>query len=166
MRTFSVDSFTPTAAADAATIAAQGFMALQGGSGTQRTNIDEVFIGGQANSTAVAIMVLARDSTVGITPTALTTGEHDSADDPAAAALAAPVLAFTQATTRPQRSNAVRLANLTLNCFGGIVRWIAGPRQSNMGIVGNTQPFGEASLSAFTGGAPGPIGAHIKYETV
>jgi hypothetical protein len=164
LRTFKSASWTPVAVADATNFTNLGFMAIQGGSATQRVNIDEIFMGGQASSSAVANMLLSRDSTVGASPTALTTGESDEATDPSTAALAAPPVVFTQATTKPQRSATKGLLALPLNCFGGIIRWIAGPRQSSLGLLGNTASLGEISLSAFTGGSPGALGSHIIYE--
>jgi hypothetical protein len=162
-RTFSVATFTPVAVADAVAFTNQGYMALQGGSSTQRTRVLEIFMGGQASSSAVSIMTLARDSTVGVTLTALTTGEKDASFDPASAALAAPVVPFTQSTTKPQRSSTLGLLNLSFNAFGGIVRWVAAPDEE-IYMLGNTASFGEISLSAFTGGSPGLMGAHIVYE--
>jgi hypothetical protein len=55
------------------------------------------------------------------------------------------------------------LLNLSFNAFGGIVRWVAAPGEE-ISTVGNTQPLGEVSLSAFTGGTAGLMGAHVVYE--
>lgn len=164
-RSFKSASWTPVAVADAANFTNLGHMTLQGGSSTQQTAVIEVYLGGQAASSSPCIMILAHDSTVGATLTALTTGESDAALHPATAALAAPVGTFTQSTTKPQRSSTLSLLNLSYNAFGGIVRWVAAPGEE-VWMLGNTASFGEVSLSAFTGGTPGLTGTHIVYETL
>lgn len=163
-RSFKSASWTPIAVADAAAFTNLGYMALQGGSATQRVGVSEIFMGGQAGASSPCNMVVARDSTIGVTLTALTTGESDAPLDPATAALAAPVVPFTQSTTKPLRSNSASLLMLPFNAFGGIVRWVAFDQSEQLWMLGNVASFGELSLSAFTGGTPGPIGAHIIYE--
>ncbi len=160
---YNFTTFTPTATADAATTLPSGaYMAIQGGSGTQRNDIWEVFMGGQSTSSATAIMVVARDSTVGATLSS-TSGAKQAALDPATAALAAPPVGFTIATTPPQRSTTLGLLNLSFNAFGGIVRWAAPDEHGALRMLGNTASFGEVSLSGFTG-TTGVIGAHIIFE--
>lgn len=165
-RTVSITTITPTATADAANLvdATYPFL-LQGASTTQRTTIFEIMIGGQAGSTTATFMLLARDSTVATGTNTLGTGQTDAANDPATAALAAPVVVGnSNATTKPQRSATLHLGNFSLNAFGGIIRYSAAPGQEFI-MVGNTASLGEISFSAFTGGTPGPIGAHCIYET-
>lgn len=161
---FKLSTWTPTAVADAANYTDNGYQGLMGGSTTQRLDILEVYMGGQAGASSPSIMVLSRDSTVQATPTALTTGQSNAAFDPATAALAAPQVAFTASTTKPQRSATLGLLNLSFNAFGGIVRWVAAPGEE-LKMLGNTASFGEVSLGAFTGGTPGLMGSHIVYET-
>lgn len=156
-------SWTPSAVADAANFTNLGYTAIQGGSSTQRINIIEVFLGGQATASAPCNMVVSRDSTVGATLTALTTGESNAALDPATATLASPPVFFTQSTTKPQRSASLGFLTLSFNAFGGVVRWVAAPGEE-IAMLGNTASFGELSLSAFTGGAPGALASHIIYE--
>lgn len=162
---FKSSTWTPVAVADAAAMTSAGFMALQGGSATQFINVIEVYLGGQAGASSPSLMQFQRDSTVGATLTALTTGESNGALHPSTAALAAPPQPFTQSTTKPQRAAAGAGLNLSYNAFGGIVRWVAAPGEE-IGILGNTQPLGEMSLSAYTGGTPGLTGAHVIYETI
>lgn len=162
-RSFSVATWTPTAVADSANFTDSGYMGLMGGSTTQRVNILEVYMGGQAGASTPTFMVLARDSTVQATPTALTTGQKDAALDASTAALAAPPVAFVASTTKPQRSSTLGLLNLSYNAFGGIVRWVAAPGEE-ISVLGNTASLGEVSLSAYTGGTPGLMGSHIIYE--
>lgn len=160
---FASQGFTPVAVADTAAFTDNGYMGLMGGSGTQRIDVSDVYIAGLATSSSPTPMVLARDSTVQATPTALTTGQSNAALDPATAALAAPQVAFTASTTKPQRSATLAKWILGLNAFGGIVRYAAAPG-AEMRILGNTASLGEVSLSCYTGGTPGLIGASIIYE--
>jgi hypothetical protein len=160
---FKGSTFTPVAVADTTAFTDGGHMSLQGGSSTQRVDISEVYMGGQATSSAPCLMLLSRDSTVGATLTALSTGYSAAALDPATAALAAPVVGFVASTTKPQRSATLGILNLSFNAFGGIVRWVA-PPGGEIKMLGNAASFGEVSLSHYTGGTPGLMGAHIIYE--
>lgn len=162
---FKSATWTPVAVADAANFTNAGYMGLMGGSSTQRLDITEIYMGGQATATAPCLMIVSRDSTVQATPTALSTGESNAALDPATAALAAPQVAFTASSTKPQRSATLGLLNLSYNAFGGIVRWHAYDPSENLKLLGNTASLGEISLSAYTGGTPGLTGAHVIYET-
>lgn len=165
-RIVSVTTQTPTATADTTNLVDATYPFLwQGGSGTQRTNILEVYLGGQAGSSSSTFMILSRDSTVATGGNSNGTGQTDASLDAATAALAAPVLTGnTNATTKPQRSSSLHLLNLSFNAFGGIVRWVAAPGEE-ISLIGNTASLGEISLSAFTGGTPGALGAHAIYET-
>lgn len=167
-RTFKRSTWTPTAVLDTATFTANGFMGLQGGSGTQRVDIWEIFMGGQATSSAPSIMIIARDSTVaGATLSALGTGDSDAPLDPATAALAAPPVSFTATSgTLGQRSATAGLLNLSFNAFGGIVRWAAPDEHGVLRMLGNIASFGELSLSAYSGGTVGLMGSHIIFEPI
>lgn len=165
IRTFAVATFTTEARADTSNMTDSTHMNLQGGSSTQVTKIKEVEAAGQeASTSSPQVLLLARDSTVGATLTSLTTGQSDIADDPATAALAAPVVSYVASTTKAQRSKSY-LANLTFNALGGIVR-IRFPFGEEPSMLGNAASNGEVSLSGFTGTTAGAIGAHIKYETL
>lgn len=161
---FASEGFTPVAVLDTAAFTDNGYMGLMGGSTTQRLDVYEVYIAGLAGASTPTPLVLGRDSTVQGTPTALTTAQSNAALDPATAALAAPQIAFTASTTKPQRSATLAKFAVGLNAFGGIVRWVAAPG-SEMKTLGNTASLGEVSLSCYTGGTPGLVAAHILYET-
>lgn len=162
--TISNKSFTPVAVGDTTAFTDNGYLALQGGSTTQRSNILEVQLNGLAGASAPQLMELARDSTVGATSiTAGTNGRGPVALDPATAALAAPPLAVGASTTKPQRSSTLSLLEIGMNAFGGIIRWVAAQGEE-IGVLGNAASFGEVSLSAFTGGTPGLSSAHIVFE--
>jgi hypothetical protein len=154
------NNFTPVAVADATNFTDAGYFALQGGSTTQRSNILEVYCGGQASASAPQQLLFSRDSTIGVT--ALSGGTL-AALDPATAALAAPPVQFSASTTKPQRSATAQLLNLSFNAFGGIVRWVAAPGEE-IGMLGNTASNGEVSLSHASSGTPGLMGCHIIFE--
>ena len=158
-RSLSIASFTPVAYADTTNLVNGNYLGvIQGGSATQRVVISECMLAGQATSSAPTIMLLSRDTTVAATLGATTT--TDAPLDASTAALAAPPLVGNTFTTAPQRSATAHLLNLSLNAFGGIVRWLAAPGEE-ITIIGNTQPLGEVSLSCFTGGTPGLLGGHM-----
>jgi len=165
IRTLTVNTVTPSAFGDGSALTDNNYVgAIQGGSSTQRVNLTEIYMGGQSTASAVLRMVLARDSTVAGT-LVLGTGQHDAADDPATAALAAPTVVGNSATTDPQRSSTLHLRNWTFNAFGGIVRWFPADGRGPS-IVGNTASLGEISLSAFTSSEAGVLGASMSYETL
>jgi hypothetical protein len=162
---FELATWTPTAVADTANMTDNGYQGLMGGSTTQRIDISEVYLGGQAGASSPTFMTLSRDSTVQATPTALTTGQKNAALDPSTAALGAAQVAFTASTTKPQRSASLAGLNLSFNAFGGIVRWVA-PPGGEFKMLGNTASLGEVSLSAYTGGTAGLLGSHLVYEPI
>lgn len=166
-RSFTNKGWTPTAVGDGAVFTDNGYMALQGGSATQRTIISEIELGGLASVTSPCPMVLAADSVVGVTLTGLASPAADAPIDPATAALAAPPVPFTASTTKPQRDVARALLALGFNAFGSLVRWVAPPGREIV-MLGNTAASatvrGEVSLSAFTGGTMGLMTSHIIYE--
>ena len=84
----------------------------------------------------------------------------------ATAALSAAALTGNTNTTKPQRSSSLHLLNCSLNAYGGSFFWRANKMDECVTIVGNTASLGEVSLSAFTGGTPGAIGAHMIYESL
>lgn len=160
---YNVTSVTPTATADTTALVDSTYLGfIQGGNTTQRVNISEVFLGGEAaSSSSPTIIVLARDSTV-MTGTA-GGGRTAALDASSTAPGTLPLTGNTAATTKPQRSSTLHLLKLSFNAYGGIVRWVARPGEEPS-IVGNTASNGEVSLSAFTGGTPGQMSSHILYE--
>ena len=164
-RTFSNVSWTPGAGVANGTTTNAPIMALKGGSSTQLIDMLEVMIEGQSGASSPTFLIWARDSTIGVTPTALADPAHDGPMHPSTAALAAPPVTYTTASTLPTRSSTTSDAQLTfnLNTFGGIIRWAASPYQQ-WSILGNTAQLGESSLSAFTGGTIGSVSSHIIYE--
>lgn len=164
-RSFGAATWTPTATADATNLANSTFMSIGASGATAGLQVLEIYMGGQASASSINIMQFARDSTLVATPTTLVAANSDGPLDTRTAALAAVPITAVQAGTAPQRSAAVTAArlHLSLNTFGGIVRWVAAPGEE-WGITGITVNVSESSLSAFTGGSAGLLGAHIVYE--
>jgi hypothetical protein len=154
-------TWTPVAVADTTNMTDGGHHTLQGGSTTQRLDILEVKVGGQAPSaSSPCILLFGRTSTVGATLTAI----RNAAFDPATAALAAPPTAYQASTTKPQRSATLgALLPMSFNAYGGIYRWLAREGEE-ISLLGNVASFGELSLNAFTGGTPGLVDSGIVYE--
>jgi len=160
-------TFSPSAGVADAVAVTGGFMALGGGSATQYIKVQEIQEVGQAVATSANIMLWARDSTFGVTPTALATPNSMGPIDQNTAVLAAPNTAYVAAATGPQRSSSTTVAklNMSFNAFGGILRWQAAPDEE-WGIYGTstTGGAGESSLSSFTGSGTGAMGCHIIFE--
>lgn len=156
-------SVTLTAVADAAAMTDNGYaFFLQGGSSTMQLRISEVQVGGESTSSAPALMVFGRDSTVAATGISGCTNANLDGASVAPGTLAT----FGRvSTTKPQRSSTLgHLIQHSFNAFGGLVRWQA--RQGEeITTVGNTASLGEVSYSCFTGGS-GIVSAHCIYELV
>lgn len=132
---------------------------LQGGSSTQRLNINEVYVGGESAASAITKLKLARDGVVAATAIS---GDRNAALDGSTTAPGTLAVFGNVSTTKPNRSATLHLLALSFNAFGGVVRWVA--RQGEEpSVVGNTASLGEASLSAFTGGT-GIVSGHCLYE--
>ncbi len=163
--TFSANSWTPTATADTTALANNTYMAVNGGSATIMHKHSEIYMGGEASASSLNIMNFARSSTVSATPTALTTKQSLTSQNPAAIATTA--LANVAATTGPSRDVARHLLDLSFNAFGGIVRWVAAPGAEILTIgnaVASATTGGEVTLSGFTGATSGAMSAHILFE--
>lgn len=166
----SLPNWIPKAAADSAglvTSSIPAYHAMGNITGTNKVAVVEVYMGGQATSSAPLYMLLARDSLQGGSTAVSTAVGHTNAPlDPATNTLVSCV-AFTSTLTSSQRSAAHHVLSLSYNGFGGIVRWVA-PPGSEIIVFGSSQPFAEISLSAFTGTLDSTdykMGSHIIYET-
>lgn len=160
---YSSQSATLTAVADTAAFTDNGYLGfLQGGSSTMQLRISEVQAGGESTSSAVAIIVFGRDSTVAATGIS---GGFNAATDGSATAPGTLATFGRVSTTKPQRSATLgHLVTQSFNGFGGLARWQA--RQGEeITVIGNTASLGEVSYSAFTGAA-GIASGHIHYELV
>jgi hypothetical protein len=153
-------NFTLTAVADTTNFTDNGYLALQGGSATQRINVLEVSLNGAASASAPTLAVFARASVIGATSTS---GGLLTQLDTASAALAAPPLVFSVSTTKPQRSSTLQIGQWAFNAFGGIYRWVAAPGEE-IGILGNGNNAGELDISSLNAGTPGLMGATMIFE--
>ena len=152
---------TAVAVADATNFTDAGYMGfLQGGNSTQQLKINEVYIGGEDTSSLACTAVLGRDSTVAATGIS---GNKNALLDGSATAPGTVAVYGNTSTTKPQRSSTLHLLQLSLNTFGGIVRWQARYGEE-ISTVGNTASLGEVSLSSVTG--TGKTSGHILYEVV
>lgn len=164
-RSFGNTNWTPTATADTTALANGTYQAIKGGSATQRNEVVEIYVTGNAAVTSPTFLQLARASTLATTPTALSAPAFDGPMDPNTAALAAVPVTFTAAAAGSQRSAVTTdgKLNLGFNAFGGIMRWVAAFREEWV-IHGSAVTIGESNFSAFTGGTVGAINSHIIYE--
>jgi hypothetical protein len=167
-RIFQQATWTPTAQADGVLTGA--WQAIKPGSASDILKIGKIFLGGQASSSAVNAMCLARSSTLAVTPTALALPNSDGPANSNATAPATAPTAFVAAGTAPNRSPAVTVArlNLTFNAFGGIAQWQTNPgSEEEWTAVGNaTTSQSESVLSAFNVGTPGLMGSDFFYEVL
>ena len=151
--------WTPVAVADTANFTDAGHHSLQGVTTPGTVNVLEVFLGGEATSSTVNQMVFGRDSTVGVTLSYATVSGYTAALHPSTAAARA--VGFNTATTKPQKSSTLHLLSLSMNAFGGIIRWVAAPGEE-LTMIGITQPMGECSLTSVSG--TGKLSSGIVFE--
>lgn len=167
-RVFQQATWTPTAQADG--VLTGSWQALKAGSATDILKIGKILLEGQASSSSVNAMCLARSSTLAITPTALALPNSDASVNIAATAVSTLPVAFVAASTAPNRSPAVTIArlNLTFNSFGGILQWQTNPGSEeewvSVGVA--TTSNSESVLSAFNTGTAGAMGSTFFYEVL
>jgi|SRR5215472_12260296 len=166
-RSFHAPNYTPTAQSDTTALTNATYQALFGGASTAMLQVIEIMIEGLAGASSPTLMQMARASTLHSSATALAAPNSDGFMNPSALAQTSNAVAFTAATTGPQRSATTTDAKLELNinAFGGIVRWQAAPGEE-WWLVGNTASAGESVLSAFTGGTVGAVSSHLIYENL
>jgi hypothetical protein len=164
-RSFANPSWTTAATANGSTLTASSYQAIGASTASTGLLVSEIYIGGQATSSMVQVLVFARDSTLGATLTTLADPVHDGPMNSLTAAAQVGSLTFIAATTNPTRTvtTTSSVLNLSMNAFGGIVRWVAYPGEE-WGIIGVTASISESSLSGTTGTAAGLVGSHIIYE--
>jgi len=153
-------SWAVAAVADTTNYTDGKYHAVIGDSTTRMLRITEIFIGGEASAAALALMVLARDSTIGAT---LSNGSGTAIAAVSSGAPTVRATTFDTATTKPQRAATLHLLQLSMQAFGGVVRWVAAPG-SELYQVGNAVNVGETSLSAFTGSGTPAISSHLQFE--
>ena len=169
-RIFQVNSFTPTQQADGV-LSAASYAALKAGSATDILKIGKMLLQGQASSSAVTATMLARSSTLAITPTALALPNSDGPANIAAITVTTAPVPFVAAGTNPNRSPAVTIArlNLSFNAFGGIIQWQTNPGSEEEWVaVGNATTSNSETVlsSAAAPSGAGLIGADWFYEVL
>lgn len=167
MLAFSVGTFsTGTGIADGSVLTSGSYLAIIGGAAVSQIFLDEVYMGGQAGSSAPVFMLLRRDSTNGATPTALVSPNTFGPLNPLSNALTTGPVAFIAATTQPTPSVSLVFAkkNFSFNAFGGIVRANYANTADRFGITGTATSTAEMSLSAFSGSTSASLGAHMLVE--
>lgn len=167
-RQFQQSTFTPAAQADQ--VLTGSWMALKAGAATDIIKIGKIICAGQASTSAVNSLCLARSSTLAITPTALALPNTDGPPNPAASTLTNLPVAFIAAATAPNRSPAVTIPRLpfNFNAFGGIAVWQTNPgSDEEWWSIGNaTTSNSESVLSANNVGAPGAMSGTFFYEVM
>jgi hypothetical protein len=167
-RLFQQSTFTPTQQVDQ--VLTGSWMALKAGSATDILKIGKIVLAGQAASSAINAMCLARASALGITPTALALPNSDGSVNVAATAVSTAPVASVAAATAPNRSPAVTIPrlNLVFNAFGGIMTWQTNPGSeeewTSVGVA--TTSNSESVLSAYNVGAPGAMSGEFFYEVL
>jgi hypothetical protein len=156
-RIFQQSTFTPTQQADQ--VLTGSWMCLNGGATNVILKIGKIILAGQAASSAINAMCLARTSALGVTPTALALPNSDGFANVNATAMTTVPVAYVAAATAPNRSPAVTIArlNLVFNAFGGIMTWQTNPgSEEEWTSIGSTVTSqSESVLSAYNVGAPG-----------
>jgi hypothetical protein len=165
-RIFQQSTFTPTQQADG--VLTGSWMAIKPGTATDIMKIGKIVLAGQAATSAINAMCLARSSTLAITPTALALPNSDGFANTNATAMGTVPVAFVAAGTAPNRSPAATVArlNLVFNAFGGIMTWQTNPgSEEEWTSFGNaTTSQSESVLSAYNVGAPGAMSGEFFYE--
>lgn len=160
-------SWTASAAGSALATAAT-YMAITGAASTQVVDILELEVSGLASASTIGAFQFVPNSTLGTGAASISAIGTDGPMVVNATALASPVVtANTYVTTQPTPSSSgtVPRVNMTINMFGGILRWNAAPTQQ-IQLIGNAANTGSFSLynSSSGGGATGSANAHIIYE--
>ena len=149
--------YTPIAHADGATALANSSYQAVRTETTSTLRIVELFIGGEATASTVNRMALRRLSTNGATPT----NQVPAAANPLS--LASTSDGYVAATTGPTIATTQHLANLALNTFGGVIRWVAAPNEEIWATAG-TAPNGEMVFDSISG--TGVVSTDIKFEEI
>src|SRR5262245_10578634 len=119
--THGAPGWTPVAHADAASALANNSYHAIRTTAASTAKVVECYIGGEPSASTIKRMPLRRLSTNGATPT----NQTPAALNPLSAAAVSQ--GYVAATTGPTIASTQHLANLAINVFGGIVRWVAAP---------------------------------------
>jgi hypothetical protein len=153
-------TWTTAAVADGAVLTTGQSVGLRP-STTSMLRVFEVFIGGESTSSTVNAMALRRGLTT-VSAGALSGANTMSPLNPRSAATAAFGYGQVYATTYP--TTGLHALQLSLNTFGGIIRWVAAPGEEVVSIGAATllPVDADLTLSAITG--TGIISTHLIVE--
>lgn len=159
------ETFTPTTHSNASNLTDNGYFGIVGGTATQRFDVYEIYLVGQSTTAgSMNSMVWTRDSLNAGGLTALSSLQSQGALDPASVAPTSAPVAFSAATTKPQRSVGAAKLALGFNPFGGVARWwVPAGSGAEYKLLGNTS-LGEATISATSVGTPAAMMATFQYE--
>lgn len=156
--TLSRTAWTPTATADGSAMSANGYEGYVAGAAPDLARVLEVMQNGETTSSGVNVMALRRDSTAAATPTAKTPGKSNPSSQANVGTY------FQTATTQPTNSNGTHVLNVSLNTYGGELRWVAGQGTSvEIYLVGGSTGNSEVSLGAVSG-TPGQESSYMTVE--
>jgi hypothetical protein len=121
---------------------------------TSMQRVVEWYLGGEATSSTVNRMTVARSTTVGTGSTTIVANKHNPRSPAAVATV------ITEYTTQPTYA-AVALATLAFNAFGGVVRWVAAPGEE-MYVLGTAD--GDEEISIRSAAGTGTLSADMHFE--
>lgn len=167
-RIFTILNQSWTATATNTGLATTTFAGVQGGASTQSVDILEFKISGMATTSTLGAFQFSCVKVTGGGFSALATPNSDGPLNVNGTSLSSAVNTYvSSASTQPITYNVATtpIIDLSLNTFGGILRWNAAPYQQ-FTLVGNAATAGSAVLfnCSSAGGATSVANVHIIYE--
>lgn len=156
-------AFTPTATADNAALTANGHLSLRTAAALDAARVSEIFIGGESTSSTVNQFVIRRHTTNSGTPTSRSPAPTSVFTQGNTASSAKFFITASIQPTVAATATIEHVLSLSMNTFGGIIRWVAAPGEE-IWIAGNTANTSEMSLSTVTG--TGAVSAHFVLENL
>lgn len=147
--TSAVTSWTPVATADGAQLTANGYHAIDTTAAGNYARILEILVVGEASATAINANALRRHTTHATTPT-----NRVPAKNNVLTASAAVFGSFITASTNPTVAALATIQHvltLSINAFGGILRWSSYQTGAEIWIFSATANNDEVSISTVTG---------------
>lgn len=149
--------WTPVAHADGASALANASYHALRTTTTSTLKLMELFVGGEATSSAVNRMSLRRLSTNASTPTDVAPAKYQ----PLSAAAVSQ--GYSAATTGPTIASTDHLLNISFNAFGGAIRWLAAPDEE-IWATAQTAPNGQLVFDSISG--TGVVSDSLIFEEV
>lgn len=147
--TAAVTSWTPTATADGAQLTASGYHAIDTTAAGDYARVQEILVVGEASATAINANALRRHTTHASTPT-----NRVPAKASPLSVNAATFGSFITASTNPTVAALATIQHvltLSINAFGGILRWSSYQTGAEIWIFSATANNDELSISTVTG---------------